>query len=60
MNDPNFRGIDNNTLSPSRSLTTSLGREVEKFDQLCDAIESRLVCALSLFGTALNLMDFLT
>jgi len=28
---------------PPRSLTASLGREIEKFDQLCDALESRLV-----------------
>jgi hypothetical protein len=28
---------------PPRELTASLGREVEKFDQLCDAVESHLV-----------------
>lgn len=28
---------------PPRSLTMALGHEVEKYDQLCDALESQLV-----------------
>ncbi|KAG0696265.1 hypothetical protein DFH29DRAFT_210375 [Suillus ampliporus] len=32
---------------PPRSLTDSLGREVEKFDQLYDAMESRLLRAIA-------------
>lgn len=32
--------------NPPRALTASLGREVEKFDQLCDAIEAHLVCTV--------------
>ena len=36
-------GIHQYAPGPPRSLTASLGREIEKFDQLCDALESRLV-----------------
>jgi len=36
-------GINRYAPYPPRSLTDSLGREVEKFDQLYDAMESRLV-----------------
>lgn len=36
-------GIHHYAPGPPRSLTASLGREIEKFDQLCDALESRLV-----------------
>jgi hypothetical protein len=36
-------GINRYVPYPPRSLTDSLGREVEKFDQLYDAMESRLV-----------------
>ncbi|KAJ4499314.1 hypothetical protein C8R41DRAFT_815269 [Lentinula lateritia] len=32
---------------PPRSLQASLGRELEKYDQLCDAIETHLVRAIS-------------
>ena len=40
---PNPSGIHHYAPGPPRSLTASLGREIEKFDQLCDALESRLV-----------------
>ncbi|KAI0638960.1 hypothetical protein C8Q77DRAFT_1151984 [Trametes polyzona] len=39
-------GIQKYAPHPPRSLTASLGREVEKYDQLCDAIESRLLRAI--------------
>ncbi|KAK7694172.1 hypothetical protein QCA50_001352 [Cerrena zonata] len=35
-------GIHKHTPNPPRSLTASLGREIEKYDQLCDALESHL------------------
>ncbi|KAJ6573983.1 hypothetical protein DFH09DRAFT_1456578 [Mycena vulgaris] len=35
-------GIQNYAPSPPSSLTAALGREVEKYDQLCDSIESQL------------------
>ncbi|KAJ6626951.1 hypothetical protein B0H10DRAFT_2161456 [Mycena sp. CBHHK59/15] len=40
-------GIQNYALSPPQSLTAALGREVEKYDQLCDSIESQLLRAIS-------------
>jgi hypothetical protein len=40
---PTISGIHHYAPGPPRSLTASLGREIEKFDQLCDALESRLV-----------------
>lgn len=40
---PTPSGIHHYAPGPPRSLTASLGREIEKFDQLCDALESRLV-----------------
>ncbi|KAF9787005.1 hypothetical protein BJ322DRAFT_1053160 [Thelephora terrestris] len=40
-------GIHQYAPGPPRSLTASLGREIEKFDQLCDALESRLLRAIS-------------
>ncbi|THH30192.1 hypothetical protein EUX98_g4022 [Antrodiella citrinella] len=39
---------------PPRSLTTSLGREVEKYDQLCDAIESHLLHAINVLQRDLS------
>lgn len=42
-NFPAPSGIHHYAPGPPRSLTASLGREIEKFDQLCDALESRLV-----------------
>ncbi|KAJ7651953.1 hypothetical protein DFH06DRAFT_1419113 [Mycena polygramma] len=35
-------GIQNYAPAPPQSLTSALGREVEKYDQLCDSIESQL------------------
>ncbi|KAF7319840.1 hypothetical protein MKEN_00767200 [Mycena kentingensis (nom. inval.)] len=40
-------GISHLAPAPPQSLTESLGREVEKYDQLCDAIESKLLRAIS-------------
>ncbi|KAH9921406.1 uncharacterized protein B0H18DRAFT_559412 [Fomitopsis serialis] len=40
-------GIQRYASRPPRSLTASLGREVEKYDQLCDAIESQLQRAIA-------------
>ncbi|KAF7306450.1 hypothetical protein MIND_00436200 [Mycena indigotica] len=40
-------GIQHVAPVPPQSLTESLGREVEKYDQLCDAVESRLLRAIS-------------
>lgn len=37
------RGIHKYAPCPPRTLTASLGRELEKYDQVCDAIESQLV-----------------
>jgi hypothetical protein len=44
----NASGIQKHAPTPPLSLTNALGREVEKYDQLCDAIESRLVSAFSI------------
>ncbi|KAJ7642287.1 hypothetical protein B0H17DRAFT_1172393 [Mycena rosella] len=40
-------GIQNYAPAPPSSLTAALGREVEKYDQLCDSIESQLLRAIS-------------
>ncbi|KAJ7171869.1 hypothetical protein C8R43DRAFT_27714 [Mycena crocata] len=40
-------GIQNYAPAPPQSLTAALGREVEKYDQLCDSIESQLLRAIS-------------
>ncbi|KAI8983347.1 hypothetical protein BD414DRAFT_463357 [Trametes punicea] len=40
-------GIQKYVPHPPRSLTASLGREVEKYDQLCDAMESHLLRAIA-------------
>ena len=32
---------------PPRNLTASLGRELEKYDQICDTIETHLVRTFS-------------
>ncbi|KAJ7151567.1 hypothetical protein C8R46DRAFT_914090 [Mycena filopes] len=40
-------GIQNYAPAPPQSLTSALGREVEKYDQLCDSIESQLLRAIS-------------
>lgn len=37
------RDIERYAPQPHQSLTASLGREFEKYDQLCDAMESHLV-----------------
>ena len=37
------RGIHKYAPHPPRTLTASLGRELERYDQVCDAIESQLV-----------------
>ncbi|KAG5642506.1 hypothetical protein DXG03_002703 [Asterophora parasitica] len=40
-------GIENHAPKPPRSLTSSLGREIEKYDQLVDAMESHLLRAIA-------------
>ncbi|KAG6840850.1 hypothetical protein C0991_003720 [Blastosporella zonata] len=40
-------GIEHHAPKPPRSLTASLGREVEKYDQLVDAMESHLFRAIA-------------
>ncbi|KZT06208.1 uncharacterized protein LAESUDRAFT_184145 [Laetiporus sulphureus 93-53] len=40
-------GIQKYAPSPPRSLTASLGREIEKYDQLCDAMEAHLHRAIA-------------
>ncbi|KAJ7071562.1 hypothetical protein C8F01DRAFT_440440 [Mycena amicta] len=40
-------GIQHLAPAPPQTLTESLGREVEKYDQLCDAMESKLLRAIS-------------
>ncbi|KAG8220168.1 hypothetical protein J3R82DRAFT_1201 [Butyriboletus roseoflavus] len=40
-------GIHKYAPYPPRTLTASLGRELEKYDQFCDAIESQLLRAIS-------------
>ena len=37
-----FRGITNYVQNPPRSLTAALGRDIERYDQLCDSIEAQL------------------
>ncbi|KAK7064711.1 hypothetical protein R3P38DRAFT_2826089 [Favolaschia claudopus] len=39
--------IQNYAPAPPQSLTAGLGRELEKYDQLCDSIESQLLRAIS-------------
>ncbi|EDR15699.1 uncharacterized protein LACBIDRAFT_300900 [Laccaria bicolor S238N-H82] len=40
-------GITKYASSPPRSLTASLGREIEKYDQLCDSLEAHLLRAIA-------------
>ncbi|PIL30874.1 hypothetical protein GSI_07043 [Ganoderma sinense ZZ0214-1] len=40
-------GIQQYAPKPPRSLTSALGREIVKYDQLCDAMESHLLRAIS-------------
>jgi hypothetical protein len=37
-----FRGIEKHAPKPPQSLTVALGRDIERYDQLCDAIEAHL------------------
>ncbi|KAG6331603.1 hypothetical protein ID866_7485 [Astraeus odoratus] len=39
---------------PPRNLTASLGRELEKYDQLCDAIETQLLHAIAVLKRDLS------
>ncbi len=36
-------GINNYATHPPHSLTDALGREIEKYDRLCDTMEAQLV-----------------
>ncbi|KAF8807634.1 hypothetical protein BYT27DRAFT_7189712 [Phlegmacium glaucopus] len=40
-------GIAKHAPKPPQSLTTALGRDIERYDQLCDAIEARLLRAIN-------------
>ncbi|KAH7883967.1 hypothetical protein F5I97DRAFT_1621609 [Phlebopus sp. FC_14] len=40
-------GIHKYASHPPRTLTVSLGRELERYDQLCDTVESQLLRAIS-------------
>nr|GAT46040.1 predicted protein [Mycena chlorophos] len=40
-------GIQHLAPTPPQSLSESLGREVEKYDQICDALESKLLHAIA-------------
>ncbi|KAH9947958.1 hypothetical protein B0H21DRAFT_890900 [Amylocystis lapponica] len=46
--------IDKYASSPPRSLTSALGREVEKYDQLCDAMEAHLLRAIAVLQRDLS------
>ena len=39
---PFLRGIEKHAPRPPQSLTVALGRDIERYDQLCDAIEAHL------------------
>ncbi|KAF5377305.1 hypothetical protein D9615_006386 [Tricholomella constricta] len=47
-------GIENHVPNPPRSLSASLGREVEKYDQLVDAMESHLLRAIAVLQRDLH------
>ncbi|KAF9535776.1 hypothetical protein CPB83DRAFT_901456 [Crepidotus variabilis] len=36
-------GVANQVVSPPSSLTSGLGRDIERYDQLCDSIEAQIV-----------------
>ncbi|KDR85234.1 hypothetical protein GALMADRAFT_233971 [Galerina marginata CBS 339.88] len=40
--------IEKHVPNPPRSLTAALGRDIEKYDQLCDSIEAHLLRAISI------------
>ncbi len=42
-------GINDYATRPPHSLTDALGREIEKYDQLCDTVEAHLVSTAHLF-----------
>ncbi|TFY80145.1 hypothetical protein EWM64_g3870 [Hericium alpestre] len=48
-------GINKYAARPPQSLTAALGREVEKYDLLCDAMESHLLRAISVLQRDLEL-----
>ncbi|OBZ78993.1 hypothetical protein A0H81_00304 [Grifola frondosa] len=47
-------GIEKYGPRPPRALTASLGREIEKYDQLCDAMESHLLRAITVLQRDLS------
>ncbi|KII86322.1 hypothetical protein PLICRDRAFT_43918 [Plicaturopsis crispa FD-325 SS-3] len=47
-------GIQKYAPKPPRSLTSSLGREIEKYDQLCDAMESQMLRAIAVLQRDLH------
>ncbi|KAJ7480115.1 hypothetical protein B0H11DRAFT_1668568, partial [Mycena galericulata] len=50
-------GIQNYAPAPPQSLTAALGREVEKYDQLCDSIESQLASQYSAILRAISVLQ---
>ncbi|KAF9015410.1 hypothetical protein BDQ17DRAFT_1341022 [Cyathus striatus] len=47
-------GIQNQAFKPPQSVTAALGREIEKYDQLCDSIESQLLRAIAVLRRDLS------
>ncbi|KAI0044372.1 hypothetical protein FA95DRAFT_262211 [Auriscalpium vulgare] len=47
-------GIQNYAPHPPQSLTAALGREVERYDQLCDTMESQLLRAIAVLQRDLD------
>ncbi|KAI9460176.1 hypothetical protein BJY52DRAFT_1118227, partial [Lactarius psammicola] len=47
-------GINNYATRPPRSLTDALGREIEKYDQLCDTVEAHLSRAIAVLQRDLD------
>ncbi|KAI0063106.1 hypothetical protein BV25DRAFT_1824656 [Artomyces pyxidatus] len=47
-------GIHNYAPHPPQSLTAALGREVERYDQLCDTMESQLLRAIAVLQRDLD------
>ncbi|KAL1662028.1 hypothetical protein EV122DRAFT_273459 [Schizophyllum commune] len=47
-------GIEKHAPNPPRSLTTALGTQVAKYDQLCDHVESRLLRAIAVLQQELT------
>ncbi|KAH6917141.1 hypothetical protein BKA70DRAFT_1251430 [Coprinopsis sp. MPI-PUGE-AT-0042] len=42
-----YAKVKGDNVQPPRSVTASLGREIERYDQICDAVEARILRALA-------------